>query len=71
MATGRIRTLVKDRGFGFIQQDGSNAEVFFHRSSLPEGEFEGLKAEQAMQFDVEPDPKNASRQRAVNVRSAN
>ena len=33
MATGTIKKLVRERGFGFIQgQDG--VEFFFHRSAL-------------------------------------
>ena len=33
MATGTIKKLVRERGFGFILgQDG--AEIFFHRSAI-------------------------------------
>ena len=68
MATGKIKTLVKDRGFGFIALDGSNDEVFFHSTSLPAGEFDSLQTDQALEFDVEPDPRNPQRKRAANVR---
>jgi CspA family cold shock protein len=68
MATGKIKTLVKDRGFGFISVEGGGAEVFFHSTSLSAGEFDGLQTDQTLEFDVEPDPRNPQRKRAVNVR---
>ena len=52
MATGTIKRLVRDRGFGFILgQDG--VQLFFHRSALPEGGFDTLTEGQAVEFDVE------------------
>ena len=71
MATGKIKTLVKDRGFGFIAVEGGSSEVFFHSTSLPAGEFDGLQNDQTLEFDVEPDPRNPQRKRAVNVRVVN
>lgn len=70
MATGKIKTLVKDRGFGFIVPADGSAELFFHSTSLPVGEFDSLQTDQSLEYDVEPDPRNASRKRAVNVRVA-
>jgi CspA family cold shock protein len=71
MAKGKIKTLVKDRGFGFIAVDGGSDEVFFHSTSLPMGEFDSLQTDQTLEFDVEPDPRNPQRKRAVNVRVSN
>jgi CspA family cold shock protein len=68
MATGKIKRLVRDRGFGFIEVEGSSEEVFFHSSSLGAGGFDALQESQAVEFDVEPDPRNPSRHRAANVR---
>ena len=67
MATGKIKNLMTDRGFGFIQVDGS-ADLFFHSSALPEGGYDALRVGQAVEFDVEPDPRNQSRKRAINIR---
>src|SRR3954447_21500636 len=67
MATGKIKTLVKDRGFGFIQAAGLE-DMFFHRSALSGVEYDTLVEGQAVEFDVQPDPKNASRKQATNVR---
>ena len=66
MAKGTIKTLMKDRGFGFIQVE-SGDDVFFHSSSLPPGAYDNLQVGQSVEFDTEPDPRNASRTRATNI----
>jgi CspA family cold shock protein len=65
MPTGTIKRLVRDRGFGFIRDDGGQ-EWFFHRSAVGEGGFEQLAEGQRVQFDEEPSPKGP---RAANVRA--
>jgi CspA family cold shock protein len=52
MATGTIKRLVRERGFGFILgQDGT--ELFFHRSALQGEGFDTLTEGQAVEFEVE------------------
>jgi CspA family cold shock protein len=71
MATGTIKTIREDRGFGFIAKDGaagSSGDLFFHHSAVPAGTFEQLREGQRVSFDQEPDSRDPSRQRAVNVR---
>ena len=62
---GTIKTLVRDRGFGFITAE-SGKDVFFHRSQLAEGELFGdLEEGQQVTFELQADaPKGP---RAVNV----
>lgn len=69
MATGTIKT-IRDRGFGFIRRDGSNdrQDLFFHQSAVADHGFEQLREGQHVSFDEEADPRDPSRQRAVNVR---
>ena len=64
MHKGKIKKLVRDRGFGFIS-DTDGREVFFHQSSLVDVQFDALKEEQDVEFEVEKSPKGP---RAVNVR---
>lgn len=64
MHSGKIKKLVRDRGFGFIS-DTDGREVFFHRSSVLDGKFDGLNEEQSVEFDVETSPKGP---RAINVK---
>jgi cold shock protein len=63
MHTGKIKKLVRDRGFGFIS-DTDGRELFFHRSGFNEGNFDDLSEGQDVSFDVENSPKGP---RAVNV----
>ncbi len=64
MHKGKIKKLVRERGFGFISDTDGN-EVFFHQSSLIDVKFEGLSEEQAVEFEVEKSPKGP---RAINVK---
>jgi CspA family cold shock protein len=65
VANGMIKRLVRDRGFGFIRDDGGQ-EWFFHRSSVKTGTFEQLNEGQRVSFDEEPSAKGP---RAGNIRS--
>ncbi len=38
MATGRIKNVVADRGFGFIKPNDGGPEVFFLHSTLTNGQ---------------------------------
>jgi len=49
---GTIKRVIRDRGFGFIKtSDGQ--EVFFHRSSLQQMNFDSLKEGEPVEFEVE------------------
>ena len=63
MHTGKIKKLVRDRGFGFIS-DTDGKEVFFHQSSLLDVKFESLQEDQEVTFEIEKSPKGP---RAINV----
>ncbi|MBU4304142.1 MAG: cold shock domain-containing protein [Candidatus Omnitrophica bacterium] len=63
MHIGKIKKLVRDRGFGFID-DTDGREVFFHRSSLVGVAFDSLVGEESVSFEVE---KSAKGPRAINV----
>src|SRR6478735_1862019 len=65
VANGTIKRLVRDRGFGFIRDDGGQ-EWFFHRSSVKVGNFDQLNEGQRVSFDEEPSAKGP---RAGNIRS--
>ena len=61
---GTIKRVVRDRGFGFIRSSDGQ-EVFFHRRSLQEMDFAGLREGEAVEFEVERGEKGL---RATNVR---
>lgn len=64
MATGTIKRLQRDKGFGFIR-DSAGQDLFFHRSSV-QGDFDSLREGQRVTFDEEPSAKGP---RAGNVRA--
>ena len=64
MHIGKVKKLVRERGFGFIS-DTDGREVFFHQSSLIDATFDTLKEEQTVEFEVEKSPKGP---RAINVK---
>jgi CspA family cold shock protein len=66
MHTGKIKKLIRERGFGFIS-DSDGREIFFHQSSLIDVQFDALTEEQQVSFEVEQSPKGP---RAVNVHPA-
>lgn len=65
MANGTIKRLVRDRGFGFIRDEGGQ-EWFFHRTAVNTGSFETLNEGERVVFDEEPSAKGP---RAGNIRS--
>ena len=62
---GKIKSIIRERGFGFISAEDER-EIFFHRSALEGENFDALEEGNSVEFDVEKGPKGP---RAVKVRS--
>ena len=69
MARGTIKSVVAERGFGFVAQEGGGGDLFFHASSVRGATFEGLRVGRRVEFDAEPDPGGRGA-RAIDVRPA-
>ncbi len=66
MATGTIKKVVADRGFGFIVADDAK-EYFFHRSGVEASlDFDRLVGGERVEFEIEASPKGP---RAARVRA--
>jgi CspA family cold shock protein len=52
MPLGKIKKLVQDKGFGFIQTD-SGQDVFFHHSTVANQGFDDLTEGQRVDYQVE------------------
>lgn len=63
---GKIKKMVRDRGFGFIRGDDGK-EVFFHRSGLNAADYDALSEGDNVEYVVQEGPRGA---RAENVRQA-
>jgi cold shock protein len=67
VATGTIKKVVADRGFGFIVADDAK-EYFFHRSGVESSlDFDRLVGGERVEFEIEASPKGP---RAARVRAA-
>ncbi len=63
---GKIKKMVRDRGFGFTRGDDGK-EVFFHRSGLNAADYDALSEGDGVEYVVQEGPRGA---RAENVRQA-
>lgn len=71
MNTGKVKWFNSEKGFGFIANDNGGDDVFVHFSAIISDDgYRTLNEGQAVSFDVEPDPKDSRKLRAVNVRAA-
>jgi CspA family cold shock protein len=62
---GKIKKLVRERGFGFVRGDDGK-EVFFHRSGLGATDYDALSEGDTVEYVVQEGPRGA---RAENVRA--
>ena len=63
MATGTIKKVVADRGFGFITADDSK-DYFFHRNALDSSlDFDRLNGGEKVEFEIEQSPKGPRAER--------
>ena len=66
MNKGTVKWFNAEKGYGFITgEDGK--DVFVHFSAIVGECFKTLAEGQKVSFEVEADPKNPSKNRAVNV----
>ena len=63
MPQGKIKTLIVDKGFGFIE--GEKGDIFFHHSVVEGGHFDTLQKGQLVEYEEGRGPKGL---RAENVR---
>ena len=67
VATGTVKKVVADRGFGFITAEDAK-EYFFHRSALDSSlDFDRMTGGERVEFEIEQSPKGP---RAARVRAA-
>lgn len=57
MATGKVKWFNNAKGFGFIQEDGCEDDIFTHFSTIQMEGYKTLKAGQEVEFDLEEGPK--------------
>ena len=63
---GQIVRLIRERGFGFIRSEGGQ-DVFFHRSELQDADFDALRGDEQVEYEMGTDARSG-RERAVGLR---
>ncbi|MFI5754215.1 cold-shock protein [Streptomyces sp. NPDC051569] len=57
MAQGTVKWFNSEKGFGFIQQDTTEPDVFVHFSEIVGSGYRSLEENQRVEFDVTQGPK--------------
>jgi cold shock protein len=64
---GKVKWFNPTKGFGFIERDDKEKDVFVHVSAVRDAGMNGLDEGQVLTFDVEDGPKGPN---ATNLKSA-
>tara|TARA_B100001559_G_C16104148_1_gene440827 strand:- start:188 stop:394 length:207 start_codon:yes stop_codon:yes gene_type:complete len=64
---GKVKWFNPTKGFGFIERDDKEKDVFVHTSAVRDAGMNGLKEGEELTFDVEDGPKGPN---ATNLKSA-
>ena len=64
---GKVKWFNPSKGFGFIEREDKENDVFVHVSAVRDAGMNGLDEGQALTFDVEDGPKGPN---ATNLKSA-
>ena len=68
MNKGTVKWFNAEKGFGFISNDDGSGDVFVHFSAIQVEGFKTLAENQKVTFEIEADPRNSEKLRAVNVK---
>ena len=64
---GKVKWFNDQKGYGFIEREEKEKDVFIHVSALRDAGIKGLEDGQALTFDIEEGPKGPN---AVNLQKS-
>ena len=64
---GTVKWFNAEKGYGFISNDDGSGDVFVHFSAIQCEGFKKLEEGQKVTYEVEPDPKDTNKLRAIHV----
>ncbi len=69
MMTGTVKFYNDQKGFGFIQPDNGEKDVFVHATALERAGLRGLREGQKVSYELQTDQRNGKTS-AVNLQAA-
>jgi len=67
MATGTVKWFNAEKGYGFIQPDGDDTDVFVHYTAIEGDGFRSLTEGAQVQFEIAQGPKGKQAEHVVPV----
>lgn len=67
MAEGTVKWFNESKGFGFIQQDNGDGDVFVHHTAIQAQGFKTLSEGERVRFDVVQGQKGPAAQNVVSL----
>ena len=67
---GKVKWFNTEKGYGFITNDASGVHVFVRYSSIDSEGYKSLDEGQKVTFEMESDPRDSRKLRAVHVCAA-
>ena len=64
---GKVKWINGQKGYGFIEREDKEKDVFIHVSALRDAGMNGLEDGQALTFDIEEGPKGPN---AINLQKS-
>lgn len=64
---GTVKWFNAEKGYGFISSDEDQKDYFVHFSAIMTQGYKSLSEGQRVTFDIEADPKDKNKSRAINV----
>ncbi|AWK14011.1 cold-shock protein [Candidatus Fukatsuia symbiotica] len=58
--TGKVKWFNEGKGFGFIEQDDGEKDLFVHFSAIQAGGFKTLQENQRVEYDIQDSPRGAA-----------
>ena len=67
MPTGKVKWFSNAKGYGFIQAEGSDTDIFVHYSSIQADGYRSLDEGDAVEFDMVDGPKGPKAEHVVRM----
>lgn len=68
MVTGKVKWFNASKGFGFIEVDGGDKDVFVHYSQIMKDGYKTLEPDERVKFEIGSTTKGPQAQNVVSLR---